>query len=86
MTADEFKDKFMDEDNEVDLPLTDLVDRGDEVVDHKHVYQSDVYEHNGQFFEVTYIRSNSGYWGDSEREDPIVSEVFPYTFTETRYK
>jgi len=85
MTPEEFKDKFIDEDNEVDLPDTDVVSY-DEEVEGKYVSSTNVYKHGDQFFAVTFVRTNTSYWCDSEVTDVTVGEVFPYTFTETRYK
>jgi len=88
MTPKEFMEKFMYEEPQEgpDLPLINRVYEGLSVVSHKTVFNTDVWEHNGQFFAVKYARSNSGYWSDCEYYDPTVTEVFPYTFTETRYK
>jgi len=86
MTAEEFSSQFVDEYGDVNDPSIPLVYVGDEQIEMKMVYTSNVYQCGEQFFEVMLARSNSGYWGDAEYEDPQVSEVFPYTFTETRYK
>lgn len=55
------------------------VKRGEDVVSHKTVYNTSVYNLVGtdEYFEVTESRSNSGYWSDSEHYDPEFSKVKP---------
>jgi hypothetical protein len=59
------------------------VERGDDVVEHKSVYQTSVYQlvtpecATNEYFEVTENSSNSGYWSDSERYDPDFRKVVP---------
>lgn len=60
-----------------------LIENGDDVVDYKRVYRSDIYEVEGIYFEVTFSRDNSGYWSDGERYDPTIAEVFPKQVTKT---
>lgn len=59
------------------------VERGDDVVEHKTVYNTSVYQlvtpegATDEYFEVTEMHSNSGYWSDSERYDPEFRKVIP---------
>ncbi len=55
------------------------VEQGDDVVEHKMVMQTSVYNLVGtdEYFEVTESSSNSGYWSDSERYDPEFRKVKP---------
>jgi len=86
ITVEEFKLKYLPEGEIENLVGADCVYTSGDIVEHKMVYNTEVWKVDDQFFEVMYSRSNSGYWGDSESYDPEVYEVFPYTFTETRYK
>ena len=88
MTPSEFFNKFMSDDplEGPDLPSSAKVYLSESVVNRKQVSSFEVWAHEGQFFKVTYTRSNSGYWTDSEYDAPVVTEVFPYQFSETRYK
>lgn len=86
MKAYEFKDLFLTEEGEVTLPDSSCVDVGADIVDHKTVHNSNVYKCGDQFFEVTWYRSNTGYWRDSESEDPEVYEVEPFEVTKTEYR
>jgi len=61
------------------------VEQGDDVVECKMVYNSNVYLVEGIYFEVTFTRDNSGYWGDGESYDPEIYEVFPTQVTKTVY-
>jgi len=61
------------------------VDAGVDIVEYKTVYNSNVYLIGGVYFEVTCSRSNSGYWSDSERDEPTICEVFPQEVTKTIY-
>lgn len=61
------------------------IEVGDDVVEHKTVYNSNIYLVEGIYFEVTFTRDNSGYWGDGERYDPTIQEVFPKQITKTIY-
>ena len=87
MTPVEFFEEFMADDpaEGPDLPALHCVYTSDDVVWRKSVSSYQVWKYEGQYFKVTYSRSNSGYWSDGETYDPVVTEVFPYTFTETRY-
>lgn len=62
-----------------------LIESGEDIADYKLVYRSDIYEVAGIHFEVTFTRDNSGYWGDGERYDPTIQEVFPKQITKTIY-
>jgi len=84
ITVEQFKEMYMDEDNEVNLPGTACVDT-DEVVDGKTVTYTSVYKVGEQYFEVWYYRDNVGYWGDSDCSDVTVAEVFPKTITKVIY-
>ena len=84
ITVEEFVKKFMDEDDEVDLPRSRMV-HDEEHIEHKLVCYVEVWEHGTQFFEVTRTRDNSGYWSDGERYPPTVAEVFPEEVTVIRY-
>ena len=61
------------------------IEEGNDVVEHKTVYNSNIYLVEGIHFEVTFTRDNSGYWGDGERYDPEIYEVFPTQVTKTVY-
>jgi len=61
------------------------VEDGDDVVEHKTVYNSNVYLVEGIYFEVTFTRDNCGYWSDGERYDPTIQEVFPKVITKIIY-
>lgn len=83
-TVEEFAEKFIDEDGEVDLPRYCMV-HDEENIEHKLVCYIEVWEHGTQFFEVTYARDNSGYWSDGERYPPTVAEVFPVEVKSIKY-
>jgi hypothetical protein len=83
MTVQEFKEKWMD-DGEIIADLDEVY--SDEYVDGKWVLYKTVYKVDEQFFSVETSQSNTGYWGDSDYGDTNVSEVFPYEFSEIRYK
>lgn len=55
----------------------ELVEEGDEVIEHKAVFWQNVYRHSltDTFYCVQSSRANSEYWGDSERYDSEVNEV-----------
>lgn len=81
MNAQEFEEKYY-EDGEIYGDDVKCIVSGDEIAEHKTVYNTDVYQvgPNGdmaEYFEVTFSRSNSGYWGDSERYDPEFRKVAP---------
>lgn len=57
------------------------VEIGEDVVEHKAVYNSNIYQVEGVYFEVTFTRDNCGYWGDGEHYAPTVQEVFPKEIT-----
>lgn len=80
MNAQEFEAKYY-EDGEIYGDNVKCVESGDEIAEHKTVYNTDVYEVTSgdvvEYFEVTFSRSNSGYWGDSERYDPEFKKVKP---------
>lgn len=61
------------------------VDTGDDIVEHKTVYNSDVYRVEGVYFEVTFTRDNSGYWSDGERYDPTICQVVPREVTKIEW-
>lgn len=65
--------------SEVDGIEFKCVEHGDDIVEHKMVYQTSVYQLVGteEYFEVTETSSNSGYWSDSERYDPEFRKVKP---------
>ena len=85
ITAKEFEAQFITEDGECSLPGTACVDVGDEIAEHKTVYNSNVYLYEDQYFQVTWSRSNSGYWSDSESYPPEVVEVEPHEVTRIVY-
>lgn len=82
-TVAEFKERFI-EDGEVDLPKYCLVYE-ERIVDHKLIIYTEVWNYFGQFFEVTYTRDNSGYWGEGESYPVEVQKVFPKEVTKTIY-
>jgi len=86
ITVTQFETTYMDEDGEVDLPLSDRVEEGDTITEHKHVYNTDVYKVGDQFFAVTFTRDNTGYWSDGESYAPTVVEVFAKTITKVVYE
>lgn len=57
------------------------IEVGDDVVEHKTVYNSNIYQVEDVYFEVTFTRDNCGYWGDGERYAPTIQEVFPKEIT-----
>lgn len=69
--------------SEVDGIEFKCVHKGDDVVEHKMVWQTSVYQlvtpvgDTDEYFEVTEYSSNSGYWSDSERYDPEFKKVKP---------
>jgi len=56
-------------------------------VDGKYVTYSTVYEdkNTGLFYEAYTVRTNNGYWGDSEEADEGCYEVVPKQITTTIY-
>ena len=84
ITVEEFVEKFIDEDDGVDLPRSCMV-HDEEYIDHKSVIYVEVWKHGTQFFEVTFTRDNSGYWSDGESYPPTVDEVFPEEVTVIKY-
>ena len=80
MNAQEFEATHY-EDGEIYGDNIKCIESGDEIAEHKTVYNTDVYEVTSgdvvEYFEVTFSRSNSGYWGDSERYDPEFRKVVP---------
>ena len=84
LTVEEFVKKFMNEDDEVDLPRYYMV-QDENYVEHKLAYYVEVWKQGTQFFEVTYARDNAGYRGDTETYPPTVAEVFPVEVTVTKY-
>lgn len=82
MNAKEFQDKYY-EDGEVwcDDGTVKCIVAGDDEVSHKTVYNTNVYQvgegDDVEYFEVVYSRSNSGYWSDSERDEPTFRKVVP---------
>ena len=85
MNSEEFRKKYIDEDGEVWGEGCALVD-SDEVIDVKYVHYSYVYAVGDQFFCIEEIRTNSGYWADSEVIAVDVFEVQSYTKTITDWK
>lgn len=80
MNIQQFQDKYY-EDGEIYGDDVKCIVAGDDEVSHKTVYNTCVYQvgqdDDVEYFEVTYSRSNSGYWGDSERYDPEFRKVKP---------
>lgn len=80
MNAQEFEAQYY-EDGEIYGDDVKCIVSGDDIAEHKTVYNTNVYEvtKNGsaEYFEATFSRSNSGYWGDSERYDPEFCKVVP---------
>lgn len=64
-----------------------LIEKGDDRADHKTVYTDTIYNWHptNQFYCVTTSRSNSGYWGDSERYGTKITKVVPKEVTKTIY-
>lgn len=58
-----------------------------EDVDGKYVTYSTVYKDNntGKFYEAYVVRTNNGYWGDSDVTDERCCEVVPKEITKTIY-
>lgn len=82
-TVKDFKKK-LNQFDEVDLPPECLVHE-EEYIDGKLLFNIVVWKHGEQFFEMTYTRDNSGYWGEGENYPPEVTEVFPIEVTTTKY-
>jgi hypothetical protein len=80
LNIQEFQDKYY-EDGEIYGDDVKCIVEGDDEVEHKTVYNTCVYQvgqgDDTEYFEVTFSRSNSGYWGDSERYDPEFRKVVP---------
>jgi len=80
MDTKEFEEKYH-YDGEVGGDNVICVVEGDEIVNHKAVYNVDVYKvgdgDSAEYFEVTFSRDNSGYWGDGERHEPEFRKVKP---------
>lgn len=55
------------------------IDHGHDVVDMKRVFRISIYQLVGtdEYFEITEIRDNSGYWQDGESYEPEFRKVFP---------
>lgn len=83
MNAQEFKENYMSEDDYWEVydpegyPPCKLVHDGKAEACGKIVYQSSVYQVGEQYFEVTSMRDNCGYWGDGVHHEPEVQEVTP---------
>ena len=64
-----------------------LIEEGDGIVEHKTVYQTDIYsvevEGVTRYFDVTFTRDNSGYWSDGESYPPEIIEVVPVEVVKT---
>lgn len=60
-------------------PLFTIAHEGEEECDGKWCFQSTVLQEiaTSYYYEITTSRSNSGYWGDSERGDTTVVQVKP---------
>lgn len=58
-----------------------------EDVNGKYVTYSVVYKDNntGKFYRAYVVRTNNGYWGDSEEVDEYCHEVVPQEITKTIY-
>lgn len=83
ITVEDFEKKF-NANYEVILPKECLVHE-EEFIKHKMVLNIAVWKYGEQFFEVTYVRDNSGYWSDGESYLPTVAEVFPEEVTVIKY-
>lgn len=87
MTAEEFYEKYVNEDNDNEwgecYPDTGEITlmTSDEETSHKTCYTTSVYKYvpTEEFFEVTWTRDNSGYWSDGERYPGTVRKVKPVT-------
>ena len=89
MTADEFKEAYIDEDGWVETGGdVSLVEIGDSVVEHKHVHSTNVYMVGDEYFAVEYTKSNSGYWNDFGEEpyEPTVRKVVPIIVKKTDWR
>lgn len=58
-----------------------------EDVDGKYITYSTVYKDNntGKYYEAYTVRTNNGYWGDSDKADEGCYEVVPKEITKTIY-
>lgn len=84
MTPQEFKEKYIDEDGWVETGGDcQLVETGEEIVERKTVFSTNVYMVDEEYFAVDYTRSNSGYWTDSYWEDPQIRKVVPIIVKKT---
>ena len=81
MNAQEFQDKYVAGGDWGDCyPVADeeltLMHEEDDV-EHKTCYLTKVYRLVDDYFEVTWTRDNSGYWGDGERYGGETRKVVP---------
>lgn len=87
MNIEEFKTKYILEDDWGDCYGDDDLIRvaHDDGIEHKTAWHNHVYKVNNEYFEVTWCRGNTGYWGDGERYDPEVRKVKPVIVEVTQW-
>jgi hypothetical protein len=73
ITADEFKEKFIDEDGEVSLPRSCYLQE-EGTIDHELIVCVEIWKYNEQFFAVTYTQDDT--------YDNSYGEVYPLTVVE----
>lgn len=61
-----------------------LLVEGDTITEHKSAYNTNIYKAGDYYFDVTFMRDNSGYWG-SFRYPTEICEVKPVEVTVTKY-
>ena len=82
MTPQEFKEKYIDEDGNLE-DGAELVESGESIVEYKTVYSTDVYSVGGEYFAVDYSWDNTGYYSDGEVYETQVRKVLPAIKSQT---
>lgn len=82
-------DGVSEEDYEWAYDNVKLVEDGDDVVEHKTIYQTSIYsvevEGITRYFDVTFKSDNTGYWIDGESYPPEIIEVVPKQVVKTEW-
>lgn len=80
------EDCLEDEEFEYCVPHLEEVESSEDV-DGKYVTYSTVYKDNntGKYYEASTVRTNNGYWSDSDVVDKYCYEVVPKEITKTIY-
>lgn len=88
MNVTEFKEKYIDEDGEIDESLLMEVDSTGPTCEHKMCWSTTVYAtpNPNEYFRVTSSWSNSGYWSDGESYPVEVEKVEPIIVKKTDWR